>query len=182
MANEERYVYRFLDAVGDGTGPTQHAADFSTTGEFFQVDPPAQGFFAINLMTIQIRSNGMMSGEKYGDQPELTNGITAAIIDLDDNILTDLTGGQPVKSNADWAKFAYDAEMLDFGVGQSGDQFLRVRWDFKVAGQPLFINKGQRFAVKLNDDFSGLISQTAQVQGFFCVASKNKIAETFRIA
>jgi len=182
MAGEGRYVYRFLDTVGDGTGPTQHSDDFST-GELFQVDAPDQGFFAINLMTVQIRSNGMMSGEKYGDQSELTNGITVGIFDLDDNILTDLTDGQPIKSNADWAKYAHDATMLDFGAGApSGDQYLRVRWNFTDAGQPVFVSKGERFAVKLNDDFSGLISQTAQVQGFFCISSQLKVAQTFRIA
>ncbi len=183
MAGESRYFYRFLDTAGDGTGIKQQSDDFSTTADFYQVDPPAQGFFAIHLMTVQIRSSGMMSGNKYGDQPELTNGITAAIIDLDDNVVTDLTDGQPVKNNADWAKFAYDARMLDFGPGSaSGDQYLRVRWKFADAGQPVFISQGERFAVKLNDDFSGLISQTAQIQGFFCISSQLKVARTFRIA
>jgi len=183
MAGEGRYVYRFLDLVGDGTGTVSHTDDFSSTEEFFQVDPPAQGFFAIHLMMILIRSSGKMSGDKYGDQPELTNGITIATIDLDDNIIIDLTDGQPIKSNGAWAGQAHDATMLDFGAGSpAGDQFLRVRWKFLDAGQPIFISQGERFAVRLNDDFSGLVSQTAQVQGFFCISSKLKVAETFRIA
>ena len=183
MANEGRYVYRFLDTVGDGTGVTQHSDDFSTTEELYQVDPPAQGFFAILQMMVQIRSNGMMSGEKYGDQPELTDGIIVGTFDLDDNIIVDLTGGQPIKSNGDWAKQAYDAQMMGFGAAAaSGDQYLKVRWNFADAGQPIFISQGERFAVKLSDDFSGLISQTAQVQGFFCISSQLKVAQTFRIA
>jgi len=181
MADEGRYVYRFLDAAGDGTGATQQTADYSTTAEFFQVDPPDQGFFAIHQMIVQIRSSGMMRAENYGDQPELTNGIIVATIDFNDNIITDFTDGQPIKSNGDWAGQAYDAEMVNVGVSQSGDQFLKVRWSFSDAGQPVYISQGERFAVKLDDDFSGLVSHTAQVQGFFGISARTDEPAIIRI-
>jgi len=182
MAGEGRYVYRFLDVVGDGSGVLDLARDHSTTEEFYQVDPPDQGFFAIHQLLIQIRSSGMMAGDRYGDQPELTNGITVATIDLNDNIIVDLTDGQPIKSNGDWAGQAYDATHLEYGAGSpSADQFLRIRWSFADAGQPIYITQGERFAVKLDDDFSGLIAHSAQVQGFFGISARTQESGIIRI-
>jgi len=182
MANEERYIYRHLDAVGDGSGSIDQNGDFSSTPQFFRVNAPAQGFYGIQRIMVQIRSSGMMKGDTYGDQPELTNGIAAAIYDKDDNIEVDLTDGQPIRNNGDWARYSYDGSMMDFGAGApSSDQFLRVRWTFGEGGQPLFISKGSSLRFLLNDDFTGLSGHLAQVQGFFCISARRTEPPIFRV-
>jgi len=182
MADEGRYVYRFLDETGDGSGNKAQTGDFSSTPQFFRVNPPPQGFFGITRIMVQIRSSGMMKGETYGNLPELTNGITVAIYDKDDNIITDLTDGEPIKSNADWARQSYDGSMMNFGAGApSGDQFFRVRWTFGEGGQPLFISKELSLRFLLNDDFTGLVGHFAQVQGFFCISARTSEPSIFRV-
>ena len=182
MAEEARYVYRFLDTVGDGSGTKGMTGDFSSTPQFFRVNSPAQGFYGIIRILVQVRSSGMTKGETYGDLPELTNGITVAIYDKDDNIVLDLTDGQPIKSNADWARQSYDGAMMDFGAGApSGDQFFKVRWTFGEGGQPLFISKELSLRFLLNDDFTGLIEHSAQAQGFFCISARTVEPDIFRV-
>jgi len=182
MADEARYIYRHLDVVGDGTGSIDQNGDFSSTPQFFRVNPPVQGFYGIARIMVQIQSSGMMKGDTYGDLPELTNGITVAIYDKDNNILIDITDGQPIKNNAGWARQAYDARMLDFGAGSpSGDQFFQVRWTFGEAGQPLFISKGASLRFLLNDDFTGLTGHLAQVQGFFCISARTTEPNILRV-
>lgn len=180
MADEARYVYRFLDETGNGSGNRAETGDYSSGPQFFKVNSPTQGFFGITTFAVQIQSSGMMTGDGYGDGPALTNGIIVGVFDVGNNLLIDFTDGNPIKTNSDWAKVA-DVEMLDFGPGASGDQYMNIRWPFAASGQPVFIAGDAFFGVKLNDDFSGLVSKVARVQGFFSITAQTVDPRIFRV-
>lgn len=48
----------------------------------------------------------------------------------------------------------------------AGNDYFTARWTFALAGRPITIAPGMLFAFDLNDDLSGLVSFTANLQGF----------------
>ncbi len=106
-----------------------------------------------------------MQAEEYGNLgAALTNGITVRLQDSGGTVL-DLTDGLPVKTNAGWGQLCYDVDLKSWGAG---NELLLVRWTFERAGQPLRLEgeDSGRLEVVLNDDFTGLLAHTFQVQGY----------------
>ena len=156
-------LYRFLDENGNDTGNKNANGDYSGVNntEFF-ILCPAGFIYLIHRIIIHITDVGNPDSGKYGNNITLTNGINIEVLDSDDNVLEDLTDGFPVKTNADWGRFSYDVQDISFG---SGDSSVGCRWSFDKAGDPITLKPGERFAVMLNDDFSGLVEHTFHIQG-----------------
>jgi hypothetical protein len=84
-------------------------------------------------------------------------------------ILSDMTGGVPVKTNADWKTKMFDFDVFDIGIG---DNYAVGRWTFAKAGTALRLvgrpdGTSDRLVFRLNDDFSGLVEHHFLVQGYF---------------
>jgi hypothetical protein len=114
-------------------------------------------------MLVYVEDAGAFAAEEYGAIPTLTNGVLVQKHDAN-GLVTDLTGGKPVKSNAQWSRTCYDMQEQSFGTGNN---HIAVRWTFSKAGSPVVLDgtKGEFLRVLLNDDLSGLVEHNFFVQG-----------------
>lgn len=158
------HIFQFLDTTGDGTGTTNAAGDYSGGVTNFLIAPPAGDIYAINRMIVQIRDAGTIDAGSYGNNLTLANGI---LVQYHDNsgLVTDLTSGIPIETNADWGRVCYDVQEVSFG---SGDNYIGIRWTFGKSGAPLVLkgDEGDELRVVLNDDFSELTGHYFMVQGY----------------
>ena len=160
-----RLISRYLDTNGNGTGTTNANGDYSTVSDIFYIQPAAGEVFRISRMIVTVEDTAGMAAADYGNiTGNLTNGITVREQN-DSGTITDLTGGIPVKSNAQWARLCYDANVLTWG---NGNEFLTVRWTFARTGQEMRLDgdENERLEVVLNDDFTGLVTHYFLVQGY----------------
>lgn len=158
-------LYRFLDATGDGTGSKDATGDYSITPARFRIAPAAGELFVIHRMIVEVIDAGVFRAQDYGAiTGGVANGIALAVR-RDGADVFDLTDGLPVKTNGGWGQHCYDAQLKDWG---SGNTFLGVRWSFDKAGTPLVLNgdEAEALAVYLADDFTGLLGHTFLVQGY----------------
>ena len=116
-------------------------------------------------MVVYYEDVGQFVTNKYGYDLVLVNGISVVVRNEDDSLVTDLTDGVPVATNARWSALCYDTRPDDYGAGPNGS--LSVRWTFANAGAPLSLSPGQYLAAELHDDFTGLVAHTFMVQGYY---------------
>lgn len=160
----DRYIYRFLDTNGNGTGTKNAVGDYSVAAEEFHIQPPVSLRYSLYRMIVCIEDTAGMRAEYYGDLASaLTNGIKVSVDDGAATELCDLTDGDPVKSNAGWGRHCFDVDVKTWGAG---NELLLVRWTFSKAGAPVFLQEGHRLIVTLNDDLTGLVSHNFMVQGY----------------
>lgn len=160
------YLYRFLDTDGDGTGTKNAIGDYSDTGDgetIFYIAPPENQVYEIARILPSVKDAGSFDSGNYGNGISLSNGVVIRVSDAD-GVLVDLTDGNPIITNADWATLCYDVDISSFG---SGNEYLHARWTFSKAGQPikLYGDAGHKLEVVLHDDFSDLVSHYFMVQG-----------------
>lgn len=157
-------VFRYMDTVGDGTG-TKSATGIYATPTEFKVVPAAGEVFELHRMIISLSDTaGSLDSGSYGNGIVLTNGIKVEIRNASGTIFA-LTNDRPVITNAEWGHLCYDVNVLNFGTG---DEHLVVRWTFtKGYGGPFIVDgdKGEYFAVILEDNFSGLTEHLFHIQG-----------------
>ena len=163
------FISKYLTDDGtasDGTNISS-AADYSGAGAArFWRGPAADKLWVVTRMLIMIRDTGTFDAADYGNGITLTNGIGVDVWDdVADEVDLDLVDGLHVKFNAGWAQLCYDAEIKTWGTG---DEFLVVRWTFEKAGKALLLDgaANQNISVYLNDNLSGLVSQTFLIQGY----------------
>lgn len=165
IISDPSLVFQYLDTVGDGTGTKNANGDYSSGATQFYIAPGAGVVYDINRMIVTIQDGSGFRAERYGSfGAALTNGIR---IEKQDNIgttLLELDGGINVKSNGDWGRLCYDADLKSWGAG---NEFLNVRWTFTKAGGPLRLtgDDNDRLTVILNDDLTGLVEHYFMAQG-----------------
>lgn len=160
-----RPFFRFLDTVGNGTGTKNAIGDYSSTQTDFKILNPvgADGDMEVNRLIVQIEDFGNAVAETYGVLGVLTNGVEILVFDGDGNTVIDVTDGQPIKNNGQWARHSYDVSIANF---PGTNDFVECRWTFGRAGSPIELKPGWSFCARLNDDLQGLIAHYFQVQGF----------------
>ena len=162
----EDQVFQFLSTNGDGTGTVNAIGDYSSAqGEFYIESPSSpKTWTAVNRMLAFIEDSSGFSADNYGDSASpLTNGIRLVVKDPQGAEVLDLTGGQTIKSNAQWGQHCYDAQNVSYGVG---NDFVAVRWTFVKSGNPVILQPGHRMSILLDDSFTFLVSHTFLVQGY----------------
>lgn len=173
LAPKPLLVIQNLSTSGDGTG-TIHAIGDYRTGELgattFYIQPPANEIFYLARLIVYIEDVGTIKGSLYGAMAALTNGIAISVTDADDVVILGSQVGITIKSNHEWARICYDVAEHDYGPTESN--YVIVRWTFLKSGEFLELRDQQKFKVILNDDFSGLIDHTFNIQGFN--ASRNQ--------
>jgi hypothetical protein len=154
-------LHRYLDTNGDGTGTKIATGNYASPTDFF-IKPPANQIFLIDNVVTMIEDDLPISAEKYGGLAALTNGITIAKKDSG-GIVTDMSDGKPIKSNADWGVNC-SLEISTFGAGNN---FVKSGWDFTKLGYTQILDGrlGHFLAYTLNDDFSGLVNQCFKAGG-----------------
>lgn len=159
--SQGEYFSRFLDETGDGSGNKDAIGDYSAVVTDFLITPPVNNTFDIFRLLVQIADTGPIDAGFYGNNIVLTNGIRLLLLDNTGTIITDYVDTMPIITNANWARFAFDAKKTDFGAGQN---YIDIRWTFQRGGRPLRL-RNQSLAVRLNDDFTSLTSHTFLMQG-----------------
>lgn len=136
--------------------------DFSVTPATFIVQPPVGTVYHIQRAIIYLEDSGIINSGGYGGLSALTNGLNLEIHDADGFVatLTPLT----IKQNTHWKRYAYDLNYSDFGAGNPS---ISSRWTFTETGIPIYLDgdKGEKFAVTVSDNLSGLVSHTILLQG-----------------
>jgi hypothetical protein len=156
-------IFRFLDTTGDGSGTKNANVNGSVTPVIFRINAPTGYEYIIPRMLVKIEdASASFSAENYGAISTLANGITLAIHDENGDSILDLLDGLTIKSNVNWARYAFDNEFSNFG---NGNVFLRVRWSFFLSGSPLVIRPGHSLRATIRDDLTGLVGHYFQVQG-----------------
>lgn len=160
----QEQIYQLLSTNGDGTGDVQAIGDYSAEMVEFFVTNPSRSLH-ISTMTIAVRDVGLFTQEGYGSLTALPNGIRVNVKDDKSDVILDMTGGMPIRSNAAWALMTFEASPLPQGPG---DGFFGVRWAFgRESGSDIILLPGHRLSVELNDDFTGLISHAFFIHGTF---------------
>ena len=81
-------------------------------------------------------------------------------------MVSDITAGVPVVSNAEWGALCYDAELKSWGAG---NELLVVRFTFKKGGAVVRLVADRptpdRLVVTVNDNLSGLLTHRFMVHG-----------------
>jgi hypothetical protein len=155
MASLHTYpVNRYLDTVGDGSGTKNAVGDYSgASAEQFYIQCPAAGGsnLVLTRLIVGIEDTAGMKPELYGAAAALGNGIQVKIIDADGTtVISDLTDGIAIKTNAQWGFLCYDVTHQGFG-NTPDDEMLLVRWTFARSGTPITLKPGQSLRVYLND-------------------------------
>jgi len=161
----EDNLYRYLDTNGDGTGTKQAIGDYSVTPTDFYIQPASGEIYIIHRLIAIIRDTSGAAARDYGNITDgLTNGILVRTY-RDGVMENDLTDNLPIRSNGEWARVCFDVELKTWSTG---DEILTVRWTFNNSGNPITLNGGkkEKLVLTLNDDLTGLIQHTFQIQGY----------------
>ena len=160
----KRPLYRLLDENGDGAGNTNANGDYSLAEGLFFIQPLPGEVMQISRMFIAVHDSGGMQAQEYGNLGSaLANGITIRVSD-DSGVITDLTSGISVVSNAEWGVHCYDVDLKSWGAG---DDLLLVRWTFEEDGQPIRLvgDNNERLEAVFTDSLVGLIHHRFIVRG-----------------
>lgn len=158
--NTLEYISQFAE-MDNGTEIAN--LDCSAAECIFRLAPPENETWIMARMLFQLEDNSKISAAGYGGGSALTNGI---FIHLHHGGMEyNITNAQPITKNSEWAKFCYDVDISNFGTG---NEFLSARWTFAKSGTSILLNgtNNDSISIHLNDDFSGLVSQTFLFQGF----------------
>jgi len=152
--------HSFLTVAGNGTGAYNHNGDYSTTAAEVFYQAPAK--YVIHTVFATIADASAMNQVDYGAiAGGLTNGVTLWI--MKQGVEIPLLGGLVIKNNQQWLNVTPDALLTNFpGVPQSFIPVFRLTEGY---GSPLVLNPGERFIVKLHDDFTGLVDHTFTLRG-----------------
>jgi len=156
-------VRKFLTAAGDGTGTYNLIGDYSAAPQDFS-------FLAVNevniyTLLIAISDNANFNQGDYGAiVGGLTNGI-GFFLNIPGTGEGRLIHPVNLKFNYEWLSITHNVSLTSFaGIAQTLCIGLQVSNDF---GMPLQLLPGWRFIVRLNDNFTSLISQTFGIRGIF---------------
>lgn len=152
-----------LDFAKNSTGGFRVVGDYSAQPQNFTFGPPSNETWIVSRLIIHIQDNGVLDSGKYGNNINLTKGISIQLVQQ--NRIYNLTNGNPVFYNNDWGRFNYDLDLVDFGTG---DQSINIRWTFSNSGTYIKLDgsKGERLQIVVNDDFTGLTDHTFNFQGY----------------
>ena len=154
---------KHLDTNGDGTGTYNAVGNYSSTPTEFLLVPEKS--VRVHRLLITVEAAFGFKAEIYGSDVALTNGINLEVRDHDDVVLGLFTDRHSVKTNAHWAMYCFDVDVKSWRTAGSGNELLTARWTFSRMGAPLWMRAGHKLAIKLNDDFTGLVLHHFVVQG-----------------
>ena len=156
-------IFRYADTIGDGTGATQANVNGSVTPVVFKCGPRVgEKRIDVHRMLIFIEDSGSFDSSSYGNGISMSNGIEVGVYYDDGTQIQDLLDGKPIQINPDWSRVCYDTALSAYG---QGDETLTVRWTFDRTGTPITLGAGTYIGITINDDLTGLIDHTFQLQG-----------------
>ena len=160
-----RHLYRYMDSVGDGSGDESFIGDYSSAAEEALLIPASNEIIKVARLIISAEDTSGMTAAKYGNMAALTNGVTIQKKNTT-GVVTDITDGVAIKTNAQYSALCYDADIKTWG---QGNELLTARFTLSKSGEPVILNGslGEYLVVNLNDNFDGLISHKFMAQGTY---------------
>ena len=148
---------RFLDSNGDSTGIKDFKGNYSSTPTKALYRPQNGKNAYINRLIIYIADGGTVDAGYYGNSITLSNGIEIKHEKQDGTLIRNITDGQPIKTNGDYAKFGFQISDISFG---SGLNYVHAVLTFEKNGAPLTIAPDEQLAIYLHDNFTALRGHT----------------------
>lgn len=135
------------------------AVDGSSTSVSFDLTPTSSQIFRIYQidLVMVLGSSGLMTS--FGDQAELTNGITLDVLDSDLASIVDLFGGQPAKSNNDLVAVG-DFAVVELGASYTYETIIKPAVPIRLDG-----GDGERVRLVVRDNLSTLTRLRACARG-----------------
>ena len=163
---QKNLITRVLDTVGDGTGTIEATGNYSAAVEEFFIQPAATEVIRLSRLLISVEDSGNFDAAKYGNGITLSNGIKVICYNGETDTESSHTGQLSVMHNADWGSYCYDVDVKTWGIG---NEVLLARWTFQKSGQYLRLrgSVGDKFIIRLEDDFTDLVEHKFIVQGYY---------------
>jgi len=156
------FFSRYLDTNGDGTGTKNAIGNFAGAVTDFFISPAARTQLVIARLIIQVSDVGPIVPAGYGNLAALVNGISLLHFH-DTTLFADYMDGLPVTTNGNWARTSYDVDyQLAGGIGEN---YIETRWSFNRASDGIVLHQEDSLVMRLNDNFTGIESQTFCAQG-----------------
>jgi len=161
-----KFISRYMDTIGDGTGNVSGNLDFSALEQSFLLSPGPGEIFKVRRLIVFIKGTANVREDMYGFMTALTNGIRILILQNRPlgtlETLTDVTNGRPIKTNADWRAVCHDELTGQFSTG---NKTVSYRYSFDRDSTPVILegDNNQSLAIILNDDFTSLEEHTFRV-------------------
>lgn len=164
MRNNQPLIARYLDTNGDGSGTENMVGNHAATDIY--IEPAAEQVFYVARLIISIEDAAGFKAGLYGSLATLPNGILIREED-DAGVVTDFTDGVAIKTNGQWGQICYDTQLLSWSASPT-EELLVVRYTFDRSGRGVYLDaaEGGKLVVKLNDNFTGLISHRFLAQGY----------------
>jgi hypothetical protein len=159
-------IFRYLDTAGDGSGTKEVLGDYSVTPDDIYIEPPDTWNYYISRMIVTVVDGTLNNADLYGGLGgALSNGISV-LKTSGATTLSDYTDGLPVKTNGNWATLCHDVT-VHTGFA-NGNDYQTIRWTLARSGGIVMLRSAfsERLVVRVNDDFSGLVSHLFMVQGY----------------
>ena len=152
---------RFLDTNGDGTGTVNAIGNYAAAADDFYIEPGAAEHYHISQLSIAIEDNANFRAEFYDAVSAVANGVQ--VIRKQNAVETVMTL-VPVTNQGRWGIYADRYNDITYG---SGNNFVIFHWEFSNANVDLVLDgaTNDQLIVRLNDDFSNLVSHYFNVQG-----------------
>lgn len=159
----------FSALIRNAAAAADHNLDYADgNAETMHIAPSAGQVLVINRMIVSYSDTGSMDAAKYGNNIDLTNGITMGVDrSTDSKELFDLIDPLgPILTNGDWMTYCYDQALQVYGIG---DEYLAMRWTFGKSGKSIWLHgdEGHRIWLNLDDDFSDLNTHRFLFQGYY---------------
>jgi hypothetical protein len=131
---------------------------------YWVLSPPADKVYLVTKFVALIEDNGSFDLQSYGNSPALENGVSLQARFENGKQLISYTNALPVRKNVDWYRFC-SVETTNFLIGNN---ILQATLDFTQTENALRLegSKNESLVVVLQDDFSGLVSQTFFAMGY----------------
>jgi hypothetical protein len=154
---------RWLTSTGDGlTGDFNLIGNYSASPTDFYYIAPYRYF--VKSVIISISDDAGFNQSDYGAIPGgLTNGVGFFVRPANSLVDTRLIHTVNIKKNYEWLAIVERVQLTQFkGLPQTISIVLDVVDEFGIYFP---LNPGDRFIVRLNDDFTGLIAHTFGLRG-----------------
>ncbi|MFA6213434.1 MAG: hypothetical protein WC714_28615 [Candidatus Obscuribacterales bacterium] len=151
----------FLTAAGNNTGAYNLNGNYSASP--LDIYYEATSHYDLYSLLVVISDNANFNQADYGAiVGGLTNGVSFFIKPSGLPEIP-LLSGVSVKHNYEWLTLNHDFVLTSFaGLAQTATISFEITEDY---GKPINMSSGDRFIVRLNDDFTGLVSHTFGLRG-----------------
>ena len=157
------YVVKHL---ADSEGNHDANVNGSVTPVVFKLRPPTTGIYVLTRLVVNIEATQPFRTNTYGSLTALTNGLRVGFFnDTTNEIVNDLTAEHPIKTNVDWAMYAWPVELHAWGGGNS---HLTARWSLDGLNTKMHVSAGSNLAIgiEVRDDLSTLVTHEFVVHGY----------------